>query len=320
MRHDVHPMSDPAFRKVMKKSKKKGPKSEEVKDRKPRLPETVTVVFREDAEGSYAMLNGRRAPVAACSENTVSEGQSWRCMVDRKDAFRPELIPLELISEKPEEKEMPAEVPKVEKEAEFVEVPASSEEIERLREENEKLSKENTKLRKENLGFEKYKGMCEEKDKTIKDRERAIGSLTEQVKALEKKISNSNIGSLESRIEEQEDVIESMVREIEKLREKLKAMGVDDMKVVPHLPPVMKAIKNGSTLKFRDSVEDGRYRVYVNPRAHRLLIVPDANGSVCCSGGEMRMPCIDLPSIGGEEGPRRVAIDAVGDGWEILLE
>ena len=66
-------------------------------------------------------------------------------------------------------------------------------------------------------------------------------------------------------------------------------------------------------------MEDGRYRVYINPRSHRLMIVPDANGTVCCTEGEMRLSCIDSVIIEGEAGPRKVAIDAVGDGWEVIL-
>lgn len=71
---------------------------------------------------------------------------------------------------------------------------------------------------------------------------------------------------------------------------------------------------------FRDSVEDGRYSVYVNPRGHRLLIVPDANGAVCCDNGKMRLPCIDVPLIGGETDTRRVAIVATGEGYEVSLD
>ena len=103
------------------------------------------------------------------------------------------------------------------------------------------------------------------------------------------------------------------------LREKLRQLGADDLKAVPRLPPVMRAIKNGSTLLFKDSVEDGRYSVYVNPRGHRLLIVPDVNGAVCCDKGEMRLPCIDVLQIGGDIGTRKVTIVASGDGYEVVL-
>lgn len=321
MRHEGAMLRcDPAFRNAMKKSKKEGPKNEDAQGGRPRPLKTVTVVFREDAEGIHAMVDRRRASVSEHSPSVVSEGQSWKCMIDCKDPYRPEIIPLQLISEKPEAKEPLVEVPRVEERPEAVEVLVRSEETERLSEENARLERENAELRRKIWALERYKDLCEEKDKRIKDKDRTIDSLSTQVNVLNGKVSDKNIWALESRIEELGDDVESRDREIRMLRDRLKALGDEHVRVIPHLPPVMKAIKNGSTLRFKDSVEDGRYRVYVNPRSSRLLIVPDANGTVCCAGGEMRVPCMDLPSIGGETGPRRVGIDAVGDGWEVILE
>lgn len=319
MRPDIMIGRDPAFRKSMKKSKKKGPRSEETTDGKPRPLNTVAVTFREDSEGIHAMVDGRRVPLSGYSDKVVSEGQSWKCMIDRTDPYRPGIIPLDLISEKPEAEEVPAETPKVGKKVEIPEVPVHSAETRRLEEENEKLRNENAELRRRIRVFEEYSAKCEEKDRTIRTQKRTIDSLSTQVNVLNNKASDMNIGKLEFRIEELEDGIESREREIVVLREKLRSMGADDLKFVPRLPSVMKAIKNGSTLRFKDSVEDGRYNVYVNPRSHRLMIVPDANGAACCKEGEMHLPCIDLPSIGGETGPRKVVIDAVGDGWEVIL-
>lgn len=104
MRHDkARMMSDPVLRKMVKKSGRKGRKSEEEQKTMPTALETVEVLFREDEDGIYAMVEGRRARVSAFSINSVSEGQSWKCMIDRKERFKPELIPTELVSEKTKE-------------------------------------------------------------------------------------------------------------------------------------------------------------------------------------------------------------------------
>lgn len=321
MRHDnARMMSDPAFRKMVKKSGRKGRKSEEDQKTVPTASETVEVLFKEDEDGIYAMVEGRRARVSSFSINSVSEGQSWKCMIDRKERFRPELIPTELVSEKMKEKPVSIVCPV----HAIDEQPTSTEPVRiddaKHLEEIRKLKARNAELRRE-LGIaEGYKGLCKEKDAEIRNLDRKVKSLSNQVNILNAKTSQKHASELESRIEDLEDGIESRDREIEMLREKLRQLGADDLKAVPHLPPVMRAIKNGSTLIFRDSVEDGRYSVYVNPRGHRLLIVPDANGAVCCDKGEMRLPCIDVPLIGGETGTRKVAIVAAGEGYEVSLE
>ena len=241
-------------------------------------------------------------------------------MIDRNERFRPELIPTELVSERTKEEPVSIVGPI----HEIDEQPTSTEsvqidEAEHL-EEIRKLKARNAELRRD-LGIaEGYKDLCEEKDAEIRNLDRKVKSLSRQVNTLNDKTSQKHVGDLESRIEGLEDGIESRNREIEMLREKLRQLGADDLKAVPHLPPVMRAIKNGSTLMFRDSVEDGRYTVYVNPRGHRLLIVPDANGAVCCDKGKMRLPCIDVPLIGGGTDTTRVAIVAVGEGYEVSLD
>lgn len=322
MRHDnARMMSDPAFRRMVKKSGRKGRKSEEDQKTMPTASETVEVLFREDEDGIYAMVEGRRARVSAFSINSVSEGQSWKCMIDRKERFRPELIPTELVSEKQEAAPIAMEAPVPEVEAPHVEeAPVPSEDTERLEEEIQRLRDSNRNLRMRLRDAEKYEDLCREKGKEISNLEGKVEGLSRQVNTLNAKTSQKHVGDLESRIEDLEDGIESRDREIEMLREKLRQLGADDLKAVPHLPPVMRAIKNGSTLMFRDSVEDGRYSVYVNPRGHRLLIVPDANGAVCCDKGKMRLPCIDVPLVGGETDTRRVAIVATGEGYEVSLD
>lgn len=322
MRHDnARMMSDPAIRKMVKKFGRKGRKSEEEQKTMPTALETVEVLFREDEDGIYAMVEGRRARVSAFSINSVSEGQSWKCMIDRKERFKPELIPTELVSEKQEAAPIAMEASVSEVESPYVEeAPAPSEDTERLEEEIQRLRDSNRNLRMELRDAEKYEALCHEKDRKISKLEDKVESLSRQVNTLNAKTSQKHVGDLESRIEDLEDGIESRNREIEMLREKLRQLGADNLKAVPHLPPVMRAIKNGSTLMFRDSVEDGRYSVYVNPRGHRLLIVPDANGAVCCEKGKMRLPCIDVPLIGGETDTRRVAIVATGEGYEVSLD
>lgn len=323
MRHDnARMMSDPAIRKMVKKSGRKGRKSEEEEQKTmPTASETVEVLFREDEDGIYAMVEGRRARVSAFSINSVSEGQSWKCMIDRKERFRPELIPTELVSEKQEAAPIAMEAPVPEVEPPRVEeAPVPSEDTERLEEEIKRLKDSNRNLRMRLRDAEKYQDLCREKDKKISNLEGKAEGLSRQVNTLNAKTSQKHVSDLESRIEGLEDGIESRNREIEMLREKLRQLGADDLKAVPHLPPVMRAIKNGSTLMFRDSVEDGRYSVYVNPRGHRLLIVPDANGAVCCDKGRMRLPCIDVPLVGGETDTRRVAIVATGEGYEVSLD
>lgn len=309
---------DPAFRNVLKKGKKRKDGKEE-KERMPVPVGTVEAVFKKGSEGLFAMIEGKRMSVSAYSDKDVSEGETWRCMVDRKEAYRPELIPIERIAEKPEVKEVPAEAPKAEKKVAVAEAPSNQAETDGLKTEIERLKKENAELRRSTRVLEGYKDLCDEKDATIKEQKRTIESLSTQVNVLNGKVSDKSIGALEFRIEGLEDDVESRDREIRMLRDRLKALGDEHVKAIPHLPPVMKATKNGSTLLFRDSVEDGRYAVYVNPRTHRLMIVPDAEGAIRCENGEMRVPSIGLQSIGGDAGPRRVGIDAVGNGWEIIL-
>lgn len=317
---DVMFRCDPAFKKNEKKAEKKSEKPKEEKKMEPVPVMTVSVVFRKDEEGLYAMIGGRRARVSASSENTVLEGQRWKCMIDRKERFKPELIPTELVSEKPEEVAVP--IDRLVHEAEEQSVSTGPVEIDDTKhlEEIEMLKDVNAELRRKLGVAEEYKIQCERKDEVIKVLDRKVKSLSVQVNVLNEKTSQKHASDLESRIEDLEDGIESRDKEIEMLREKLRQLGADDLKAVPRLPPVMRAIKNGSTLLFKDSVEDGRYSVYVNPRGHRLLIVPDVNGVVCCDKGEMRLPCIDVSQIGGETGTRKVAIVVAGKGYEVSLD
>ncbi len=310
---------DPAFKKIEKKAGKKSEKPKEEKKMEPVPVMTVSVVFRKDEEGLYAMIGGRRARVSASSENTVHEGQRWKCMIDRRERFKPELIPTELVSEKPKEESVSIDCLVHEAEEQSVSTePVEIDDTKQL-EEIETLKDVNAELRRKLGVAEEYKILCERKDEVIKVLDRKVKSLSVQVNVLNDKTSQSNIRILESKIEDLTDGIESRECEIAMLREKLRELGADDLKVVPRLPPVMKAIKNGTTLRFKDSVKDGRYSVYVNSRGHRLLIIPDVNGVVCCDGGEMHLACIGLTWIGGDTGPRQVAITSMEDGYEVIL-
>lgn len=304
----------------LRKPKRKNRKAEteEKPKRGPPVPEMIEAVFRRDDKGFHAMIDGRRIALSEYSDRTVSEGQKWKCMVDRSDMYEPKLIPTMPIAEKPEEEET-----KEEKEPYREEPPAPvaapSVDADSLNKRNAELEKANANLRKRLAEAEGYRKLNDELEKENKKLDRKVKSLSEQVNKLNSKTERMKIQSLESEIDRMKDVFESQELEIERLRMKLRSLGEDDLKVSPRLPPVMKAIKNGSTLTFRNCVEDGRYAVFVNPRSHRLLLRRDAGGSIECSNGTMRLECIGFPSVGGDAGPRQVGIAANGEGYEVMM-
>lgn len=263
------------------------------------------------------MIDGRRIALSEFANLTVSEGQKWKCMVDRSDMYEPKLIPTMPIADEPEEEETIYE-PKPRHEETPAPVAVPSADTDSLKK-NAELEKTNADLRRKLREAEKYKVASEELEKENKKLNRTVKSLSEQVRNLEKKTEHMKIQSLESEIDRMKNVFESQELEIERLRLKLRSLGEDDLKVSPRLPPVMKAIKNGSTLTFRNCVEDGRYTVFVNPRSHKLLLRKDAGGSIECSNGMMRLDCIGFCSIGGDAGPRQVGITATGEGYEVMM-
>ncbi len=286
-------------------------------DKKPRIDETVEAVFRRDERGFHAMIDGRRIALSEYSDRTVSEGQKWKCMVDRSDMYEPKLIPTMPIADEPEEEMI--DEPEPRREETPAPVAAPSADTDSLKRRNAELEKTNTNLRKRLAEAEGYRKLNDELEKENKKLNRTVKSLSEQVRNLEKKTEHMKVQSLESEIDRMKNVFESQELEIERLRLKLRSLGEDDLKVSPRLPPVMKAIKNGSTLTFRNCVEDGSYTVFVNPRSHRLLLRRDAGGSIECSNGTMRLDCIGFLSVGGDAGPRQVGITATGEGYEVMM-
>ncbi len=239
-------------------------------------------------------------------------------MVDRSDMYEPKLIPTMPIADEPEEEETIDE-PEPRHEETPAPVAAPSTDTDPLKRRNAELEKANADLRRRLAEAEGYRKLNDELEKENKKLDRKVKSLSEQVNKLNSKTERMKIQSLESEIDRMKDVFESQELEIERLRMKLRSMGEDDLKVSPRLPPVMKAIKNGSTLTFRNCVEDGRYAVFVNPRSHRLLLRRDAGGSIECSNGTMHLECIGFLSVGGDAGPRQVGITATGEGYEVMM-
>jgi len=314
MSADINKIVCRDLRKPKRKSKKA--ETEEKPKRGPPVPEMIEAVFRKDDKGFHAMIDGRRVALSELGDRTVSEGERWKCMVDRLDMYEPKLIPTMLIGKEPEEEKMEEE-PEPCREESPAPVAVPSADTDSMKK-NAELEKTNADLRRKLREAEKYKVASEELEKENKKLNRTVKSLSEQVRNLEKKTEHMKIQSLESEIDRMKNVFESQELEIERLRMKLRSLGEDDLKVSPRLPPVMKAIKNGSTLTFRNCVEDGRYAVFVNPRSHRLLLRRDAGGSIQCSNGTMHLECIGFLSVGGDAGPRQVGITATDEGYEVM--
>ncbi|MGN0098420.1 MAG: hypothetical protein ACI38Y_03725, partial [Candidatus Methanomethylophilaceae archaeon] len=84
--------------------KKRGMKDKEnVKKPTPRdaAPDLVEMTFESDINGLFAMMGYKRMPLSPYSHNSVSEGETWRCMIDHHSFTGDTLMPVELISSAP---------------------------------------------------------------------------------------------------------------------------------------------------------------------------------------------------------------------------
>ena len=319
----------PGIPKKMRRSKKD---SENVKKATPKAPvqDYHEVVFEEDGDGLFAMFGNRRMSLSPYGVQAgASVGETWRCMLDRNGVMGDSLIPVEKLSSAsvPEQAEdadplgyMEGDESEVFSEEPEVEVPsyhADMREIEELRREIDHLKEINRTFKAKADRVDEMEARCESKDAEIKGLKKTVESLSTQVKSLNEKDSVKAAMSNESLLRSKDDMIESQEYEIFMLREKLKAMGVDDTKVVAHMPKVPKAILTGEASIHCSFLEDGRYSVYVSPTLRKVRIVPDERGRMWCRDNTLHLRCI--AGISNFEKTRPLQFRDVGDAIEIDL-
>ncbi len=296
-----------------------------VKDAGPRVPDNgnIDLEIREDGKGLYVRADGRRIPPSSYSDRMLVPGEVWTCMIDRSSPMGPSFIAVMKVSDAPEP--VPESVPE-DPVPDVTEVPVPAADVPRvtdpevvrsLRREISELKERNNTLMNKASKVDDLNGIIEERDRTIADQRRSVESLKRQVEVLSSRDSSGTITNLESEIGRLNDIIESKDLEIERLRAKLKSMGVDDLQVVPHMPRVPKAFLIGSGTIRCTILDDGRYTVLVNPRAKRIRITPDASGRVSCYKGAMDIGCI--ASFSRFDTARSLQIEEVGGSVEIQL-
>ena len=318
--------------KALRKSKVK--EVDNVKDAGPKIPDSgyIDLEIREDEKGLFVRANGMRISPSPYVKSALSPGEVWTCMIDTTGVLGPLFIAVNKVSDAPEpvEEESLEEVsdegifdePEDVVELETViseESPGItvSSEIAGLREEVSGLRNTNATLRIKAAKVDAYEKMVKEKDETIATQKRTIDSLTTQVKVLSSKDESGTITNLQSEIGKLNDIIESKDLEIERLRAKLKSMGVDDLDVVPRMPRVPKAVLTGAGTIHFTTLDDGRYTVFVNPRIRRIRIIPDESGRISCWNGSMDIGCIS--SFSGYESARSLSIEECDGYVEIQL-
>lgn len=309
--------------KALRKSRSRSKKAEgDAKDAGPRVPDNgnVDLEVREDGKGLYVRVGGQRVSQSSYSGQVLVPGEVWTCMIDRSSPMGPSFIAVVKVSDAPEP--VPEPVP----EDPVIEVPVpvadvlrkvDPEVIRALKGEISELKGLNNSLRTKASKVDELNGIIGERDRTIADQRRSVESLKRQVEVLSSRDSSGTITNLESEVGRLNDIIESKDLEIERLRAKLKSMGVDDLQVVPHMPRVPKAFLTGSGTIRCTILDDGRYTVLVNPRAKRIRITPDASGRVSCYKGAMDIGCI--ASFSRFDTVRSLPIEEVGGSVEIQL-
>lgn len=281
----------------------RGPKSKKrdgnVGDAGPRVPENgnVDLEIRKDDRGLYVRVGGQRVSQSPYSGQESAPGEVWTCMIDRSSPMGPSFIAVRKVSDAPEVPEPVPEdpVPDVTETATSVgDVPreADPEVVGSLRREISELKELNNALRSRASKVDGLNEVIEGRDRTIAEQRRALASLKKQVEVLGSRDASGTITNLESLIGKLNDTIESKDLEIERLRAKLKSLGIDDLQVVPRMPKVPKAVLTGPGSIHCTILEDGRYTVLVNPRAKRIRITPDRSGRVSCWNGAMDIGCI----------------------------
>ena len=320
--------------KEFRKSKSKSKDTENVKDAGPRVPDSgyIDLEIREDDKGLFVRANGMRIPMSPIVRAELIPGEVWTCLIDTTHGMvGPSFIAAKKVSDAPEPVEEASE--EISDEGIFDEPEdamgsetviseespglAVSLEVAALREAVSELRNANATLRGKAAKVDAYEKMVEEKEETIANQKRKIDSLTIQVKVLNSRDDSGTIMNLQSEIGNLNDIIESKDLEIERLRAKLKSMGIDDLDVVPRMPKVPKAVLTGAGTIHFTTLDDGRYTVFVNPRVRKIRIIPDESGRISCWNGSMDIGCIS--SFSGYESARSLPIDECDGYVEIQL-
>ena len=313
--------------------KKRGIKDKEnVKKPTPRdsVSDQLEMTFESDASGLYAMMGYKRMPLSPYSHHPVSDGETWKCMIDHQSFIGDTLMPVELVSSAPvkvdseymaddgsdifsefEQVSEPIDEPVVET------VHADDSTIRDLEEEVRKLKEINKTLMSKISRIEELEKICESQESELKDLRRTRDSLSAQVNSLNKKGSVQTALSNESLVANYEDTIESKDYEIFLLREKLKSMNIDDLAVVSRMPKVPKVFLTGEDVVHCTFLEDGRYSVYISPRLKKVRVVPDEKGKIWCKDNTLHLRCI--AGFSEFEKPRPLIFRNMEDAVEIDL-
>ena len=309
--------------------KKRGIKDKEnVKKPTPRdaASDFVEMTFESDVNGLFAMMGYKRMPLSPYSHNSVSEGETWRCMIDHHSFTGDTLMPVELISSAPVKADceymandgsdiFSEPEPAIEPVIDPVRVDDSM--IRDLEEEVRKLKETNRILMSKAARVDELERKCESQEDELKVLRRTKDSLSIQVNSLNKKGSVQTALSNESLVTNYEDTIESKDYEIFLLREKLKSMGVDDLAVVSRMPKVPKVFLTGDDAVHCTFLEDGRYSVYISPRLKKIRVVPDEKGRIWCKDNTLHLRCI--AGFSEFEKPRPLIFRNLEDAVEIDL-
>lgn len=152
-------------------------------------------------------------------------------------------------------------------------------------------------------------GQAEKVADELKQKDVTINNLKDQVKGLERKIGDRDIGNLESERDRYMALADEKDAEIARLKEilALYESGAKETAVTTFL--------TGFTGIHCNMLGEGRYRVYFSPGKRTLRFVPDYAGDVVCPGGN-----VSIPAIGRFTHFEKVrALEAVTEGMDIVI-
>jgi hypothetical protein len=254
----------------------------------------------------------------------ASAGEVWSCGILHSNGMGMyHALPMSIIKEARKEEDEPGEVQKADSttiEAP-IEILASAGQPEdpriaamqaRIDELEGKLKEKNAKHRDVILKYGrvlKKLGQAEKVADELKQKDITISSLKEQVKGLERKIGDRDIGNLESERDRYMALADEKDAEIARLKEilALYESGAKETAVTTFL--------TGFTGIHCNMLGEGRYRVYFSPGKRTLRFVPDYAGDVVCPGGN-----VSIPAIGRFTHFEKVrALEAVTEGMDIVI-
>jgi len=255
----------------------------------------------------------------------ASAGEVWSCGILPSNGMGMyQALPMALIKEaRKEEKDMPGEVQEADSAAveTAIEAVASAGQPEdpciaamqaRIDELEGKLKEKGKKHTDTILKYGRVLKKLKQAEKVadeLKQKEATIINLKDQVKRLERKIGDRDIGNLESERDRYMALADEKDDEIARLKEMLALYesGAKETAVTTFL--------TGFTGIHCNMLGEGRYRVYFSPGKRVLRFVPDDMGDVVCPGGN-----VSIPAIGRFTHFEKIrALEAVSEGSDIVI-